>query len=293
MPALSKKISNITIDQVRKNLKSLYCSHGMHDFLSDIDLILSDVLSLQKGEIPLLLNRKLSSEVLQSINLIAEKRLQRIPLQYLLGHTEFYGLDFCVTSDTFIPRPETEILIDKVLEHIKVSSIVKTVLEIGTGSGNIAVTLAKHCPDLDIDTVEINPDSQAIARKNAEKHEAAKQITFLEGDLFSVLPHGSCYDLLVSNPPYIPQKDKTSLQPEVRDYEPERALYGGNDGLHFIEKIINEGRAWLRSGAKMFLEIGHNQGKIVQNHINMNYYRDIHIYPDYNGFDRILELTVQ
>jgi len=178
-------------------------------------------------------------------------------MQYITGEQEFYGLAFRVTSAVLIPRPETEHIVEAVLEEMK-SLPAPSILDIGTGSGAIAIALAYHMPQARVTATDISPDALAIARKNAARHSLDNRIDFLQSDLFAALPNQS-FDAIVSNPPYIPGVDRTNLHPQVRDHEPASALFAGDDGLAVYRRLIPQAHAALVSSGLLALEIGHGQ----------------------------------
>lgn len=185
---------------------------------------------------------------------IARRRLHE-PIQYIRGTQEFYGLDFQVRPGVLIPRPETEHLIEAALERLPKQSPLR-VLDVGTGSGILAVTLAKHLPQAQVTAVDISADALAIAHDNAERHGVRDRIRFLESDLLAELA-GEEFDAVVSNPPYIPADEV--LEAQVRAYEPEQALFAGADGLDIYRRLIPQAQDALRPGGWLLMEIGHGQ----------------------------------
>jgi release factor glutamine methyltransferase len=185
------------------------------------------------------------------------------PLQYLTGHQEFYGLDFIVTPDVLIPRPETEFLIERVIKVVGESKQDSPVIvDLGTGSGCIAVTLAKQLPTARVIATDASPTALNVARKNAERLRVCDRIEFLEGDLLTPLAQIGLegqVDILASNPPYVNEQGRELLQREVREWEPHAALFGGVDGLDFYRRLIAEGPRYLKRGGFVVLEIGYSQ----------------------------------
>ncbi len=185
---------------------------------------------------------------------ILEKRKERIPLQYILGKWEFMGKEFFVSPDCLIPRPDTEILVEKALEIIKTGD---SVADLCTGSGCIGISLALYKKGIDLTLVDISEGALKMAQKNAEKHKVNAR--FILGDIRTSL-EGEKFDVIVSNPPYIPTKDIENLSPEVKK-EPRLALDGGESGLDIIEFLINDGLSLLNDGGKMLIEFGYDQEK--------------------------------
>jgi release factor glutamine methyltransferase len=191
------------------------------------------------------------------------RRAAREPLAYILGQREFFSLDFAVLPGVLIPRPETETVVEAALDFLSRRSSA-TVLDIGTGSGAIAIAIAKHAPGARITAVDVSKVSLEVADDNAQRHRCSDRIAFLEGDCFSALDgNGSPFDLIVSNPPYIAEAELAALAPEVRDFEPRIALEGGCDGLEFYRKIASGLVRWLVDGGEVILEVGAEQADAV------------------------------
>ncbi|HXG23708.1 MAG TPA: peptide chain release factor N(5)-glutamine methyltransferase, partial [Chthonomonadales bacterium] len=184
-----------------------------------------------------------------------------VPLAYLLGTKEFYGLPFTVTPATLIPRPETELLVDFAIEMLQIHPQ-PHIVDIGTGSGCIAVAMAVHLPRARIIATDISAEALAMAKSNAERHNVSKQILFVRGNLLDCLAEQSA-DLILANPPYIPAREISSLQPEVRDYEPRIALDAGVDGMAFHRAIIAEACRVLAPGGWLALEVALGQAPAV------------------------------
>ena len=205
------------------------------------------------------------------------QRLQGQPAQQITGVQEFYGREFRVTPDVLIPRPETEHVIEAAL---RLGS--RNIVDIGTGSGAIAVTLALETSASVVGT-DISLAALGVAAANGRRHDAA--VTWLACDLGSALPSGS-FDLVVSNPPYVPARDKSTLQREVRDYEPEVALYGGDDGLEMYRRLVPEAERLLIPGGWLVMEIGYTLGNAVS--VMLGAWKDVQIRTDLAGLPRVV-----
>lgn len=205
----------------------------------------------------------LSAEQMREFDGLMARRLKREPLQYILGETEFMGLKFTVSPAVLVPRPDTETLVEAVLdlEETRNSPEPITVADIGTGSGAIAVSLAKSLPYLKVIGVDISPEAIAIAAGNAERLGVSEQVTFRLGDMLEALDGPVRY--LISNPPYIADSEMAGLEPEVRDYEPHLALTPGADALHFYRLFAKEGARFVEPGGYMVLEVGAGQSRDV------------------------------
>ena len=218
-------------------------------------------------------------------------RSQGVPLQYILGETEFFGLMFQVDERALIPRPETEILVEMVL---KSAAGQMKILDIGTGSGCIAVSLAKFLPEAQIDALDVSFEALSLAKENALINSADKNINFLQSDLFSVFKKNNVnnrlrnYDIIISNPPYVRSGDINGLQKELA-YEPRMALDGGADGLDFYRRIIAEAGNFLDKEGLLFLEIGFSQGEDIEKIVFAgNDFAVDEIIKDYSGIERVM-----
>lgn len=194
---------------------------------------------------------------------LIRRRVAGWPAAYLVGQREFYLLPFEVTPAVLIPRPDTEALVLEALNRLKGRPAAR-VLDLGTGSGCIAVSVAHRCKGAAVTAVDVSPDALAVARRNAERHSVADRVAFLAGDLFAPLPAGAAFDLIVSNPPYVTPGELAGLAPEVRDHEPRVALDGGPDGLAFYRRIAAEAGRWLARGGAVLVEVGWTQEPAVR-----------------------------
>jgi release factor glutamine methyltransferase len=216
---------------------------------------------------------------------LLERRRKGEPIQYIAGETEFYGLPFRVTPDVLIPRPETEHLIEKVLE-LATSFQQPRIVDIGTGSGAIAVALAHHLPQAQITATDISEPALAVARENAERNGVAGRLRFLQGDLLVPVADRQ-FDIVVSNPPYVSSADRESLSLEVRDHEPAQALFAGDEGLTIYRRLIPAAFAALAPGGFIALEIGYGQASAVQALLGDSGFTDTKLTPDLQGIPRV------
>ncbi len=220
-----------------------------------------------------------------------EKRRRRIPLAQILGRQSFYGLDFFVNEDILIPRADTECLVDLVLEDYadlakQAGSSSLNILDLCTGSGCIGISVAKHLPYQELLLVDLSEKALAVAKKNAEKH-LGENVTLLQSDLLTGV-QGKKFSLLLSNPPYIVSRVIPGLEREVSEYEPKMALDGGEDGLVFYRRIAKEAKAVLLPGARLYLEIGYDQGESVKDIFQKEGYEAVEVFPDLAGNPRVL-----
>ena len=192
---------------------------------------------------------------------LVSRRARREPLHYIVGHREFWGLDFEVTPAVLIPRPETEILVEATLARIGASAAM-TVADLCTGCGCVAIAIAHERPETRVIATDISEEALAIARRNAERVGVADRVEILRGDL--VAPFETICDVIVANPPYVVAGARTALQPEVRDHEPDLALFGGDDGLRLVDRLIREAPPRIRSGGWLMFEFGLGQDLEVE-----------------------------
>jgi release factor glutamine methyltransferase len=223
---------------------------------------------------------------------LLERRAKGEPIQYILGECEFFGLPFRVTPDVLIPRPETELLVEKAAQLMPVfdrscEGFSPRVLDAGTGSGAIAISIAHDWGQAEITAVDISPAALEVARSNAERLGFAEQIRFLQGDLLAPIA-GEVFDLIVSNPPYVPAADHDSLAVEVRGYEPRLALFAGVDGLDVYRRLIPTAHAALRHGGYIALEIGYGQADAVRDLLQAADFELIEFTPDLQGIPRVV-----
>jgi release factor glutamine methyltransferase len=228
------------------------------DAYRDAELLLLHTLNLPRTALILDPNRPLTAAEQAAYDRAIGRRATGEPIQYITGEQEFYGLTLRVTSVVLIPRPETELLVEAVLARLPSEQPLR-IADIGTGSGAISIALAVHRPHAQITTLDISSAALDIARENAAAHQVADRIRFLESDLLSAVAGEPPFDAIVSNPPYVPETDRTSLHPQVRDHEPATALFAGPDGLDIYARLIPQAHAALSHGGLLALEFGHGQ----------------------------------
>ena len=230
------------------------------------ELLLAHLLKLPRMKLYLSFERALTASEVDTFRELIRRRGQREPLQHIVGSTSFCGLEIAVTRHVLVPRPETELLAERGWTFLNECSTPQgqrsTALDFGTGSGCLAIALASKCPAADITALDNSPEALAVARDNAARHGLAGRIRFLEGDGFAALPAaGTRFDLIISNPPYIPSPEIATLQPEVRDYDPRGALDGGADGLDYGRRLASEAAEFLNPRGRLMLEFGDGQAE--------------------------------
>ncbi len=251
----------------------------------DAELLLCHLLNRNRAWLIANRDAGLSPPQAQTFQDFLVRRLAGEPIQYILGETEFYGLPFRVTPDVLIPRPETEHLVEKVLALANNFERPR-IVDIGTGSGAIPIALAHSLPDAEIAAVDFSQAALAIACENATRNGLAERIRFLEGDLLAPVAEQR-FDIVASNPPYIPEADRASLAVEVRDYEPALALFAGEDGLDLYRRLIPAAFAVLVSSGFIVLEIGCGQAQDIQQLLNASGFRNVEFTPDLQGILRV------
>jgi release factor glutamine methyltransferase len=225
------------------------------------------------------------SDAAAALRGLAERRFGGEPIQYIVGETEFYGLDFEVNRDVLIPRPETEHLVEKSIALANRFAR-PNILDVGTGSGAIAITLAHELPAAEIVATDIAPTALTVARRNAERHGVAERVKFVEGDLLDPVASRQ-FDLIVSNPPYVPHTDRDSLSVEVRDFEPALALFAGADGLAIYRRLVPDSFRALVPGGFLVLEIGCGQQAAIEKLSAGAGFKDIEFTADLQGIPRV------
>jgi release factor glutamine methyltransferase len=233
-----------------------------------VELLLAHLLKMPRMKLYLNFERVLSPTEIDSLRELVKRRGQREPLQHITGSTSFCGCEITVSRHALVPRPETEILAELgwqfLLAALKQSEDGSTALDFGTGTGCISIALAAKCPSVKIAATDISADALALAKENAARNKVAERIEFLQGDGFTTLATGEQFDLIISNPPYIPSAEIEALQPEVRDFDPRTALDGGADGLDFYRKLAFEAKPFLKAAGKIMLEFGDGQADAIR-----------------------------
>jgi release factor glutamine methyltransferase len=205
---------------------------------------------------------QLSENEAETFRSAIARRAAREPFQHIVGRQEFYGLDFLVTPDVLIPRPETELIVERAIELLT-GQPSQRFLEIGVGSGCISVAVLKHCPKATAIAVDISEPAIAVARQNAGMHDVIDRLEILRSDVFENVPEAQ-FDLIVANPPYVPLHEYAELQPEVRDHDPKFAVTDSSTGLTIIERIVADAPKFLTSGGHLIMEIGFGQHEQVE-----------------------------
>ena len=252
----------------------------------DAEVLLSHVLRQERIYLYVHFDEPMEQNELSKFREYVKKRAQHVPIAYIIGEREFMGLPFKVTKDTLIPRPDTEILVENVLNNVDKDKEIE-IVDIGTGSGAIILSLLVNLPNAQGKTVDISSKAIEVAKENAVNLQVNDRCEFFVGDLFAPL-NGNKFDLIVSNPPYIPQKDIATLEDDVKEYEPVSALTDGGDGLSYYRRLLSEGKAYIKENGFIALEIGIYQSNDVKQIAMDNGWKNIKIIKDYAGIDRVV-----
>ncbi len=291
-----KKVIHLkTLSENLKHINQLLQEANIEDGQSQAEMLLSYILGLKRSEIYLNRQRLLKDIEQKEIDGAIKKMLKNIPLQYITKRQEFMGIDFLIDWGVLIPRPETEILVEESIKRLKLKRDISPlkVLDLGTGSGVIAISLVKFIPSIQVYAVDISPQSIHLASLNAERSKCQEKIIFLQGNWFDPLKEkvsSESFDAIISNPPYISQKDFATLPAKIKNYEPSIALNGGNKGLKSISKIISQAPYYLKGGGFLALEIGIKQAIEVKKLISQKeeFRKEVEIIKDYSRLERVV-----
>ncbi len=295
-----------TIREALSWAEEYLAGYNVPDAKIEAEYLLAHALDCKRTELYLNHANNLSYNVLQEFIDFVERRIKREPSQYIIGEQEFWGLPFKVTRDVLIPRSETELIVEEAIKTVSsgqwtvasknirnnsspTSDHSPLILDLCTGSGCIAVSLAKEIPGCKVYAIDISGKALAVAMENAEKHDVAGRITFLQGDMFEPLNGLNIKaDIIVSNPPYISKDEMKKIEPEISQYEPAGALYGGDDGMDFYKRIIAESPAYLAKGGYLMLEMGYGQAEEIRQLMEVSF-ENIDIKKDFAGIDRVIK----
>ncbi len=262
--------------------------HGSETPRLDAEILLAHARTCRRIELYTRFDEPLTDVQRTVMRDLTKRRAKSEPVAYLVGHREFFSLEFRVTPDVLIPRPDTETLVVELIEAAKALEAPR-ILDLGTGSGCIAIAAAVNLPSAQITATDVSEAALAIARENAETHAVANRIRFLQGDLFGPLPEGEQFDVVASNPPYIADRERETLQNDVRRYEPHTALFAGPNGTEILFRIIDGATAKLRPGGTLLLEIAPEQVDAVRTRIeSTGAYQDVRGIKDAAGLLRLV-----
>jgi release factor glutamine methyltransferase len=296
-------MDNWTIGKLLSWTTEYYQKNKLDSPRLEAEILLAHTLGLKRIELYLKFEQVVKTEQLAQFKSYLQRRLKHEPLAYLTHNQPFMSLDFYVDQNVLIPRPETELLVENCITLIRHSSFVirhSTILDLGTGSGCIAISLAKFLPEISVVGLDSSPEAIAVAKKNAAKLGVADRCHFLVGDMLNFPNVGAgftsyrdtqyrdmparSFDIIVSNPPYIPTAEIEKLQPEVKDWEPRQALDGGADGLNYIRQILKVGSNHCTTA--LLFEFGCGQAPAIKA-LDVSRFKEVKIIKDLNGLERI------
>jgi release factor glutamine methyltransferase len=278
----------ITVLEVIKLSTEYLQKKGVESPRANAEILLAEILKCKRLELYLAFDKPLAENEIQIYREAIRKRGLRIPLQYIVGNVEFYGLKLIVNQNVLIPRPETELLVEKIINESDNSASLK-ILDIGVGSGNISLTILKNLPNSNVVAIDISESALEVAKQNAELNLLQDRIEF---KLFDIIKDNlnslGKYDLIVSNPPYVSENDFESLEPELKLHEPKIALTDNSNGISFYKHIVEVSDQILNIRGKIYFELGKGQSNQVQNLFEQKGFNNITVIKDYSGIDRII-----
>lgn len=275
-----------TLLPLAQKATQLLAERGIENARLESELLLAHVLGIKRLDLYLQFDRPLTEAQLEQFRAVIRRRLKREPLQYITGHVQFRNLELTVDGRVLIPRPETEVLAGVVIDWANAQNRPLRAIDIGTGSGAIALSLAKECPNVSVLATDLSREATEVAKANAEA--AGLELEVRVGDLWDAVPADAKFDIVVSNPPYVKEAERDTLQPEVRDWEPANALFAGADGLDVIRTLSRSHAHMLGSGL-LALEIGADQAAEVKAILDATAsYENIQVLRDLAGRDRIV-----
>jgi release factor glutamine methyltransferase len=276
------------LEAIQKSAEFL-AKKGVESPRLQAELLLAHLLKMPRMKLYLNFDRVLSTAETNALREFVKRRGQREPLQHITGSTSFCGHEIGVNRHVLVPRPETEMLAELGWQFLStINHQPSTCLDFCTGSGCIAIALAAKCPGAKIVATDISAEALVLAKENAQRNNVTERIEFRQGDGFVALTNGSQFDLILSNPPYIPSAEIATLDPEVRDFDPRAALDGGADGLEFYQLIASQAAAFLKPGGKIMVEFGDGQAEAVRKFFETEKWIVEAVKEDYSQRARIL-----
>jgi release factor glutamine methyltransferase len=255
---------------------------------ANAEILLAEILNCKRLDLYLTFDKPLKENELNLYREFIRKRGMRIPLQYIVGNVEFFGFKLVVNENVLIPRPETEQLVEKIIkDNTGIENL--TILDIGVGSGNISIALSNNLKNCKVVGIDISEKALEIAKVNSKKYLSENKVEF---KLFDILKDNLAnlgkFDLIISNPPYISDKDFEALEPELKNFEPRIALTDSSDGISYYKKIISASKELLNMNGKLYFEMGKDQFQKIDSLMKENGFKNINIIKDYSGIERII-----
>lgn len=255
----------------------------------DAQTLLAEALGKDRTFLIVNFNQQLDDDLLTKYQSLIERRATGEPLQYITGHQEFFGLEFEVTPDVLIPRPETEIIVEETIRLVQqANSDEPIIVDVGTGSGCIAVTLAREIEQARVIACDISLAALQVARRNAARNKVEERMQFIESDLLAAFDEDNFADIIISNPPYVAVNELATLQREVRDWEPHLALTDHGDGLSFYRRLLQDAPSRLKPGGYLICEMGYTQSEAVIAMVDPAVWKEPRLLDDLQGIPRTL-----
>jgi len=271
------------------NLSTQYLNQkGIESPRTNAELLLADILNCKRLDLYLSFERPLSEDEVQKYREHIKRRGIFEPLQYVIGKVEFYGLELKVNPSVLIPRPETELMVENILNQFpKDEKLI--ILDIGSGSGNIALALAVNLPSSKIVSTDVSEEALLVAKENSERHKVSERIKFVKHNILkNDLSSFPMFDTVVSNPPYVSKESYSTLQKEIKNFEPAIAVTDESDGYTFYREISAKASAKLKENGKLFFEVAQGQSEEVVKIMTKNNFKNIEIIKDYQNIDRVI-----
>jgi len=285
-----RKDRDWTIQALLQWTARFFETKGIDSARLDAELLLAHALGWKRIDLYARYDFVPGGEALDRFRGLVKQRARRVPTRYLIGSCEFYSIPLAVAPGVLIPRPETELLAERGIGLLP-KDAPSRVADLGTGCGAIAIAVAAHRPLARVVATDLSPEALGIARANAERHALAAAIELRQGDWFEALEPGEAFDVILSNPPYVPTGDLEKAMPEVRDHEPRVALDGGPDGLAALRHVVAGAAAWLVPGGWLAVEVGAGQADAVAKAAaDAGHYETAQVAPDYAGVPRIVSM---
>jgi release factor glutamine methyltransferase len=290
---LQKKGGNrgVTISETLKEASERLRAASAPNDLLDAQTLLAEALSKDRTYLIINFNQQLPEDLLSKFRAMVNRRAEGEPLQYITGHQEFFGLDFEVSPDVLIPRPETELIVEETIRIVQQDGIASPVIvDVGAGSGCIAVALARELNAARVIASDISEAALRVARRNAARHRLEDRLDFVASDLLDAFAEENFADFILSNPPYVSEEETHSLQREVRDWEPRLALTDSNDGLSLYRRLLKDATSRLKPGGHLICEMGYTQSEKISAMIDRQIWGAGRLLDDLQGIPRTIVL---
>jgi len=286
----SGKIGATIAETLKEASERLRAASVPNDLL-DAQTLLAAAMSKDRAYLIINFNQRLSEDLLSNFQTMIGRRAAGEPLQYITGHQEFFGLDFEVTPDVLIPRPETELIVEETIRLVQQNRIGSPVIvDVGAGSGCIAVTLARELGDARVIATDISRPALRVARRNAARHALEDRVDFVASDLLDAFAEEGFADFILSNPPYVSDEEMPTLQREVRDWEPHLALTDSNDGLSVYRRLLIDASSRLKPGGYLICEMGYTQSERISAMVDRAVWGEARLLDDLQGIPRTIVL---